>query len=405
MRYQQLDSLRGLAACSVVFLHATSILPAIYDNPHPSWWLNATPLALLRAGYPAVIFFFVLSGYVLALPFLKGPVAYWPFIVRRVCRIWIPYVAAMCLSIVCALWFYPTHVSGLSGWANQDLPFPSLKLLLNHVLLIGSFDSQTYNRVFWSLVYEMRISLAFPLLALLLRLGAWWKVLGAAMMLSMAELAVERLPIWSGSSELPMTLHYAGLFVVGMLLAREMPTLQKVFARIPFQVKVLLCLFAAACYVHENWLLPQSRLQHIPMFRDGLIALAVSFFIILAFSSSRTSAWLSGRIPVFLGKISYSVYLYHVVILLSLLHCFYGRVSLGMIWFGSAALTVAVAVLSYHAIELPAIRLGRKIRLEPVKAAPKGELGQTNPEITSQLSVLLAEETPTNRCPEPTVSI
>src|SRR5436190_7477721 len=226
MRYQQLDSLRGLAACSVVLLHATNILPAIYDNPHPLWWLNSTPLALLRAGYPSVIFFFILSGYVLALPFLKGPIAYWPFIARRVCRIWIPYAAAMVVSIACALWFYPTHISGLSRWANQTVPFPSLRLLLNHVFLIGSFDSQTYNRVFWSLVYEMRISLIFPLLVLLLQLGAWWKVLGAAVTLSIAELAVERLPIWSGSNEFPMTLHYAGLFVVGMLLAREMPRLQ-----------------------------------------------------------------------------------------------------------------------------------------------------------------------------------
>jgi peptidoglycan/LPS O-acetylase OafA/YrhL len=376
MRYQQLDSLRGLAACSVVLLHATNILPAIYDNPHPLWWLNSTPLALLRAGYPSVIFFFILSGYVLALPFLKGPIAYWPFIARRVCRIWIPYAAAMVVSIACALWFYPTHISGLSRWANQTVPFPSLRLLLNHVFLIGSFDSQTYNRVFWSLVYEMRISLIFPLLVLLLQLGAWWKVLGAAVTLSIAELAVERLPIWSGSNEFPMTLHYAGLFVVGMLLAREMPRLQLLFARLRFRVKALLFLLALLCYVHENWLLPASRLPHLPLYRDGLIALAVSFFIISAFSSSRISGWLCGRIPVFLGKISYSVYLYHVVILLSLLHCFYGKVPLAVIWTGAAVLTLLIALLSYHAIELPSIQLGRKICLEPGVPVSKSELSQ-----------------------------
>ena len=365
MRYHQLDSLRGLAACSVVLLHATNILPAIYDNPAPIWWLNWPPLALLRAGYPSVIFFFILSGYVLALPFLKGPVAYWPFIVRRVCRIWIPYAAAMIVSIACALRFYPSHVSGLSHWANQALPFPSLRLLLNHIFLIGSFDSQTYNRAFWSLVYEMRISLVFPLLVLLLQLGAWWRVLGAAVALSRTELAVERLPIWPGSNELPMTLHYAALFAVGMLLAREMPRLRSVFVRMPLRVKASLCVLALLCYVHENWLLPESRLQHIPLFRDGLIALAVSFFIISAFSSSRISAWLSRGLPVFLGKISYSVYLYHVVILLSLVHCFYGKVPLAEIWLATAVLTFAVATLSYYAIELPSIRLARAMRLEP----------------------------------------
>src|SRR5256885_2366135 len=105
-----------------------------------------------------------------------------------------------------------------------------------------------------------------------------------------------------------MTLHYAALFVVGMLFARGMAPLQSLFSRVPLRVKVLLCLSTLLCYVHENWLLTQSKLQHLPLFRDGLIALAVSFFIISAFSSSRISAWLSGRIPVLLGKISYSVY-------------------------------------------------------------------------------------------------
>ena len=64
--------------------------PAIYDDPSRSWWLTETPLAVLRAGREAVDFFFVLSGFVLVLPFLKGPVAYPDFVFRRVCRIWIP---------------------------------------------------------------------------------------------------------------------------------------------------------------------------------------------------------------------------------------------------------------------------------------------------------------------------
>ena len=51
MRYVQLDSLRGLAACSVVLCHATNVLPGVYDNPDRLWWLTETPLALLRDGH------------------------------------------------------------------------------------------------------------------------------------------------------------------------------------------------------------------------------------------------------------------------------------------------------------------------------------------------------------------
>jgi len=364
MRYKQLDSLRGLAACSVVFCHATNVLPGVYDDPRRMWWLTETPLALLRAGHAAVVFFFVLSGYVLALPFLKGPVSYPSFLVRRICRIWIPYIIAMVVAVGCAIWFHPNPVSGLSHWANQPIAFPGPRLILDHLLLVGTFDNGTYDPVVWSLVYEMRISLVFPLLVLLLGLGAWWRVLGAAVALSVAELVVERLPIWSGSGELPMTLHYAGLFVLGMVLARDMPKLQALYSRLTFRTKVWLWLLALVCYSHQAWVFPYSRLQHVPLYRDGLTAVGVSLFIIFALSPSRFSEWLEGRIPVFLGKISYSLYLYHAVILLSLVHCFFGRVPLALLWLATVVLTVGVAALSYELVELPSIRLGKCVSLE-----------------------------------------
>ncbi|HTA29154.1 MAG TPA: acyltransferase [Candidatus Cybelea sp.] len=375
MRLVQLDSLRGLAACLVVYCHATNLLPGVYDHPQNLWWLTETPLVLLREGHGAVIFFFVLSGYVLTLPFLKGPVSAPAFIFRRVCRIWIPYAAAMVVAVCCALYFHPDTVPALSHWANQPISFPSLRLILDHLLLVGVFANQTYNRVVWSLVYEMRISLIFPILVLLLRLGAWWRVLGAAAGLSVAELVVERWPCWSGSEDVPMTLHYAGLFVLGMVLARETPKLRECYSRISTWTKACLWLLAVACFGHDTWLFPNSRLQHVPLYRDGLTAVGVALIIVFALSPSRFSSWLNGRIPVFLGKISYSMYLYHAVILLSLAHLFYPRVPLSLVWLGTGVLTIAAAALSYQVIELPSIRLGKCVGLErKLQGTPSVEL-------------------------------
>jgi len=70
-RFEQLDSLRGLAALSVVVNHFLNILPGIFDNPNDFWFLKYTPLHLFWAGHEAVIFFFVLSGFVLSLQFFK----------------------------------------------------------------------------------------------------------------------------------------------------------------------------------------------------------------------------------------------------------------------------------------------------------------------------------------------
>jgi peptidoglycan/LPS O-acetylase OafA/YrhL len=291
-------------------------------------------------------------------------VSYPAFVFRRVCRIWIPYVAAMVVAVACAVWFHPMPVAGISRWANQPIAFPGHRLMLGHLLLVGTFANGTYDPVVWSLVYEMRISLVFPLLVLLLRLGAWWRVLGAAAALSVSELVVERLPIWGGSEDLPMTLNYAGLFVLGMLLARDMPKLQALLGRCPTWAKASLWVLALACYSHQTWLLPHSRLQNVPTYRDGLIAVGVSLFIIFALSPSRFSAWLQTKPLAFLGEISYSVYLYHAVILLSLVHLFYGRVPLAVLWAGTGLLTLGVATLSYHLIEVPSIRLGKAVRLE-----------------------------------------
>lgn len=333
------------------------------------WWLTMTPLALLRAGHAAVIFFFVLSGFVLALPFLKGPVGYPSFVARRICRIWIPYATAMVVAMCCAIWFYPNPVPELSSWANRSLAPPSTEMMLDHLLLVGTFPNGTYNPVIWSLVHEMRISLVFPLLVLVLRLGAWWRILAAAATLSVASLIVERLPIWSGPTDVPITLHYAGLFVLGMLLAREMPKLQALYGRFSVPTKALLGLVALVCYGHQLWIFPSDRLAEIPFYRDGLTAVGISICIVFALSPSWFSRRLEGKTWVFLGKISYSVYLYHAVILLSLVHSFYGKIPLGLLWIATGLLTLGIAALAYQMIEVPSIWLGRLVRFG--QKAPK----------------------------------
>jgi peptidoglycan/LPS O-acetylase OafA/YrhL len=370
MRYVQLDSLRGLAACSVVICHATNVLPGVYDHPERLWWFTGTPLAIVRTGHAAVIFFFVLSGFVLTLPFLKGLVSYPGFVVRRICRIWIPYATAMVVAVCCATWFYSNPVPGLSHWANDSIAWQP-GLMVDHLLLVGSFDNGEYNPVVWSLVHEMRISLVFPLLILLLRLGAWWRVLGAAAALSVASLVVERLPLSLASTDLPITLHYAGLFVLGMVLARDMPKLQALYGRLSTRTKAVLWLLALLCYSHQAWLFPFSKFQEIPFLRDGLVAVGVTVFIVFALSSPKFSAWLEGRTLVFLGKVSYSIYLFHAVILLSLVHTLFGTVPLVLLWILTALLTLGIAALAYQLIEVPSIRLGRWVRFEPKLAQPQ----------------------------------
>src|SRR5436305_607603 len=107
-RIPELDALRGIAAAVVLTFHWLAVMPAWNaDTRHDGGaylLLNAvkyTPLHVFAAGPEAVLLFFVLSGFVLALPFVEGRAGgYLPFLVRRAFRI---YPAAWLMAAVSAL--------------------------------------------------------------------------------------------------------------------------------------------------------------------------------------------------------------------------------------------------------------------------------------------------------------
>src|SRR5262245_2798501 len=104
-RFVQLDSLRGLAALTVVVNHHLNVLPSIYDktlyqNESLLMAIKYSPLHIFWAGHEAVIFFFVISGFVLALPYFNRKMTYTSFLRKRVCRIYLPYIVAVCVAIL-----------------------------------------------------------------------------------------------------------------------------------------------------------------------------------------------------------------------------------------------------------------------------------------------------------------
>ena len=70
--FVQLDSLRGLAAGAVV-LHHWNIIWGLSGAPKLGQAaLQIFPLKLLTTGHSSVVMFFVLSGFVLSLPQVRG---------------------------------------------------------------------------------------------------------------------------------------------------------------------------------------------------------------------------------------------------------------------------------------------------------------------------------------------
>lgn len=98
-RIRQLDSIRGLAALTVVLQHCLFVFPLLFNDTSGQqhfWLLNIfkySPLHLFWSGSQAVFLFFLLSGFVLSLPFYRAQsVSYPAFIIKRICRLYLPYI-------------------------------------------------------------------------------------------------------------------------------------------------------------------------------------------------------------------------------------------------------------------------------------------------------------------------
>jgi peptidoglycan/LPS O-acetylase OafA/YrhL len=82
------------------------------------------PLLPLHNGDAAVFIFFVLSGYVHSLPYLRGTQPAYPeYVIRRVCRIYIPFAAAILFALLLYSLAGRPDAPVASQWFKPSVPF------------------------------------------------------------------------------------------------------------------------------------------------------------------------------------------------------------------------------------------------------------------------------------------
>jgi peptidoglycan/LPS O-acetylase OafA/YrhL len=363
MRLRSLDSLRGIAAVVVVIYHSLLVFPYTYEilggrgvpfAENGDIWallLTVTPPSLLWAGREAVLLFFVLSGFVLALPFDAPPGTrprLLPFTAKRVVRLLLPCaaVAAILGLLVPALDVAPRPE--LSGWVDGSWQEPVTPgLVLRHALLLGG--EYTLNNPMWTLHYELRVSLIFPAMMALAALGN--TVLAGAAIAGVLVCLVEMKFIGTG---LLTTLLFVPHFALGALLARHRDAVAGWVLRRGSLATVALWLL---CYLllTFRWLVPLGGLAC-----DLANGVGAGLLIALIIGSPRATVALQARTLLRLGAISYSLYLVHVPVLLTGLH-FAPAAPAWVIAAAAPALSVLAAMLLHRWVEEPAIRLGRQI--------------------------------------------
>lgn len=378
-RLSELDSIRGLAAVTVVIGHFFVIFPSFAQITHGQnnfGWENLfkySPLHIFWSGHEAVILFFILSGFVLALPFyLDKPFSYPAYLIKRVCRIYLPYFCAVIIAFLLKIALYSGSIPYLSSWFNniwhRDITWDNI---LDHLLLIGDFPNYLYNPVLWSLVHEMRISLIFPFIVLLIKRFHWgWSLsIGYLIYYLGFQLQGNSVYLFGSTNDYFITVKYSYMFIIGAVLAKHHQQIGTWLRRIHVRFRFFFLLFAITLYI-SKWLFYEWQWVRESFYNDLLIAVGGSCLLLIGLYSKRTSRFLLQRFIQFLGRISYSLYLYHVLILLSMIHLLTPYLPLWAILTITPFVIFGFTYLLYRYVEQPSAQLGRTLTKKKTKLYP-----------------------------------
>ncbi|MFT3997295.1 MAG: acyltransferase [Asticcacaulis sp.] len=346
MRYPALDSLRGLAALAVVFHHIALNWPAGSNTVLP----RPVAYALQGVGHPSVVLFFVLSGFVLFLGYGARRDLNWKaFFVSRLFRLYPAYLFAVLISFLCIVF--------QGDFTKFTFDFASLSRVVT--LLFVNKSDVSWNPVIWSLVYEARFSLIFPLIC-------YWiarsrspilptlLILLCSALCDFALKAFGLVPDYLLTDNILynflITVLYMGVFAPGMYSAGLITKNSSNFTmNVYWQVAIFA--FALALLIAR------------PFFKSDIVmAVPLALILLIIVKNSYFSNILEHASFRWLGKISYSLYLIHFpviicvpVVLKSLFNVNNGFISMPVTF----CISILLAEISQRFVEAPCIEIGR----------------------------------------------
>ena len=328
-RVDVLDPLRGIAALAVCWGH----------------FAVAEPIRLLyittRYGHLGVEVFFVISGFVVPYSLNQAgySIASFPkFLLKRITRLDPPYI----ISIFVALFILFLRFALHGFQASYRPPVSAFQLLLHLGYLNAFFNYNWVIPLYWTLAIEFQfylsIGLSYPLIShrspliRYLTLG----LLGTTFLITSSEAFVS---------------HYVFLFLLGIASYQFRKALMSatVFG---FAVGVLLVMLIVSLGLEQ-----------------ALVGVATALTI--------TFVKYKGRALQFFGRISYSLYLTHMVAGSSIIefglngrvHSFPGRICLYLIAF---AVTIAFAYCFYRLVEVPSIKWSKRVSYGKIGTSSRG---------------------------------
>jgi peptidoglycan/LPS O-acetylase OafA/YrhL len=333
----RLESLRGLAALIVCVHHGMSVFA---DNTRLVV-MDALMFAFNSAA--AVIFFFVLSGYVLGRA-LERDGEFVTYLVRRLFRLLPPFVVVVLFTFACERLFRidPAPSGLMPGFQRMFWPQPTWDALWDN-LLLSSFK---VNGPTWTLLTELLGALMLPfVVAVHVRIEPQWRWPLFVAIATLLAISPFYTLLW---------------FYFGCFLAKEISALlagRPRLAAITFVVGLIGLEMAGT----------NSEFYAVGIVIPSAIAAAL---IIGSVAASRDLLQWTTVAPLrFLGRISYSLYLVHwpIFYVCALLAVICRPIVPTHIWGNlfvmvtSVIVAVGLAALSYRFVEAPSIRAGKSM--------------------------------------------
>lgn len=283
-RLLELDCLRGIAAITVVLFHISASIPALHG--------------FFDFGCTGVELFFLISGFVIFLTIKKTKNAK-HFIVSRFARIYPAYWACVSITTLAIIsWEVATR---------QPLSFPNFReYCINLTMFQYYFDVKNIDDVYWTLTYEL-LFYGFVLLLYLLNAVKNFHVIGYIIVITCLACLFVLKPLNPGIYSIVIhhfpIINYFALFIAGITfyqLKFDGHSFSKYFL-------VILCLITQTLFFHETG---KIAFLSYPQYLACLLVYFSAFFLYI----TNLLGFIINSVTLFLGKISYSLYLIHYYI-------------------------------------------------------------------------------------------
>jgi len=289
-RLLELDALRGIAALMVVLFHFTMDRPEMYLG--------------FKYGVTGVDFFFIISGFVIFLT-LSSTKSWRDFVVSRFSRLFPTYWTVVTITALFTVLYRLIHQESMSGLLTQYLG--------NMTMIQYYFKIPNLDEPYWTLLIEMQFYVVMLLVFSLRWLDRilWIGLAGLGFVLFNHYVLSGVAPlIFKFSRGLVGLINHFPLFFAGILFYKIKFHQGSRLAKIPL---------LAACMGAQIVLYPDGGTSYLYISQPEYAAMILIYFSVFALYAFDVPLRIVNRATVFLGTISYSLYLVHKFVCKSLI--------------------------------------------------------------------------------------